>query len=112
AIAFVNGERAKLRETTEISGGSNTAFDSSLPRGTAVEKPLGNRDREDFPREHSHPVNSSGTVSMTFRLPSELSARLLRVSLDRKLRRQKPFTQQDIVAEALGLWFKKQACAD
>lgn len=48
-----------------------------------------------------------GTVSMTFRLPTELSTRLIRASVERKLRRERPFSQQDILAEALAQWFKR-----
>jgi hypothetical protein len=44
---------------------------------------------------------------MTFRLPAALSGRLGRVSAERKLRRQRPFSQQDIVAEALDEWLKR-----
>ena len=51
---------------------------------------------------------SQGTVSVTFRLTAELSSRLLRVSLDRKLKRERPFTQQDIIAEALTRWLKNK----
>jgi len=52
-------------------------------------------------------VPTAGTVSMTFRLPSELSSRLIRVSVERKLKRQSPFSQQDIVAEALTQWLAR-----
>lgn len=47
-------------------------------------------------------------VAMTFRLPASLAARLLEVSSQRKLRRERPFHQQDIVAEALTLWLRQQ----
>ena len=50
----------------------------------------------------------SGTMSMTFRLPADLSAQLMRVALERKLRREEPFSQQDIVAEALRDWFQRR----
>ena len=46
----------------------------------------------------------SSTMSMTFRLPSDLATQLMRVALERKLRREEPFSQQDIVAEALRDW--------
>jgi hypothetical protein len=46
----------------------------------------------------------SGTLSMTFRLPADLATTLMRVALERKLRREDPFSQQDIVAEALRDW--------
>lgn len=108
AVAFVNGVTPKLREAAEISGESNTAFDSSLPRGTSRNRTSVSAGEHDSSRADVDPI--SGSVSMTFRLPSELSARLLRASLERKLSRRKPFTQQDIVAEALVLWFAKQGC--
>ena len=50
-----------------------------------------------------------GTVSMTFRLPSELSTRLIRTSVERKLKRQRPFSQQDIIADALAQWLDKNS---
>ena len=43
-------------------------------------------------------------ISQTYRLPQTLVARLMRVSLERKLAREKPWTQQDIVAEAVEAW--------
>jgi hypothetical protein len=41
-------------------------------------------------------------------LAAALSSRLLRVSLDRKLKRKRPFTQQDIIADALTRWLKNK----
>ncbi|MCX6917143.1 MAG: hypothetical protein NT167_29575 [Verrucomicrobia bacterium] len=43
---------------------------------------------------------------MSFRLPAQLSARLIEVAVRRKLRHERPFSQQDIVAEALAAWLK------
>lgn len=48
-----------------------------------------------------------GPVSMTFRLPAELPEALLRVSMSRKLRRAKPWTQQDIVTTAIREWLRR-----
>ena len=89
AIAFVSGSVPQLAGKTAASERLERAHDSA-PEAA-------------FPE-----ALSSGTVSMTFRLPSELCSRLLRVSLDRKLKRQRPFTQQDIMAEALNHWLKKR----
>ena len=50
----------------------------------------------------------SGPVSMTFRLSPEIPAGLIRASADRKLRREKPFSQQEMVAEALRAWLGKR----
>jgi len=51
-------------------------------------------------------------VSMSFRLPANLSAQLIGVAAERKLRREPPFTQQDIVAEALRDWFRRHEYHD
>ena len=93
AIAFVNGSAPQSRETNGNSHHSESMDDDAV---TAAEA------------EPSADSPFPGTVSMSFRLPAELSARLLRASLDRKLKREKPFTQQDIIAEALAHWLKKR----
>ena len=56
-----------------------------------------------------HPVVIPAIVSLTLRLPASLAARLARVSAERKLRRERPFHPQDIVAEALAQWFRRHA---
>lgn len=48
-------------------------------------------------------------VTVTFRLPSKLVSSLLRSSADRKIRRVKPWTQQEIIASALQQWLDSQA---
>lgn len=53
------------------------------------------------------PATAAGLVSMSFRLPAEIPAALVRASADRKVRKERPFTQQEIVAEALSQWLKK-----
>jgi hypothetical protein len=52
------------------------------------------------------PTPTSATISMTFRLPAHLAPRLFRASVERKLQRAHPFSQQDIVAEALANWLQ------
>jgi hypothetical protein len=48
----------------------------------------------------------AGAVSLNVRIEPEISTALLRASMDRKIRRLDPFTQRDIVAEALAAWLK------
>jgi hypothetical protein len=45
-------------------------------------------------------------VPMTFRVPSAILAGLLRACADRKIKKTRPYTQQQIVAEALTQWLK------
>jgi len=51
-------------------------------------------------------------VALGFRVPLEISQALLKISSERKLKRLRPFTQQEIVAEALSEWIKKNDVAD
>ena len=55
------------------------------------------------------PAERRAPVSMTFRLPAELPAALLRVAMERKLRGESPCTQQDIVAQAVREWLERNA---
>jgi hypothetical protein len=48
-----------------------------------------------------------GLVSLTVRVPRAVPPGLLLASVDRKLKRQRPWTQQEIVAEALAHWLRK-----
>ena len=60
------------------------------------------------PFRHSPPpAQRRAPVSMTFRLPAELPAALLRVAMERKLRGDQPCTQQDIVGEAVREWLER-----
>ena len=51
------------------------------------------------------PLNTQMTLSV--RLPSEIPLKILRAATDRKIARVRPWTQQEIVAEALTLWLRK-----
>ena len=55
------------------------------------------------------PADRRAPVSMTFRLPAELPSVLLRVAMERKLRGERPCTQQDIVAQAVREWLERNA---
>lgn len=44
---------------------------------------------------------------MTFRVPATIPPALLKASSERKIKQIQPFTQQDIVAEALTAWLQK-----
>jgi hypothetical protein len=48
---------------------------------------------------------------MTFRLPSNIPGALLQASAERKIKKIRPYTQQEIVAEAVSDWLKKNAKA-
>ncbi len=49
----------------------------------------------------------AGLISLTVRVPRIVPPGLLLASVDRKLKRQRPWTQQEIVAEALTHWLQE-----
>jgi hypothetical protein len=59
------------------------------------------------PKEKEAEVLRGGTVSLSVRVPFEIPDALVRGSADRKVKRQRPFTQQDITVEAVSQWLKK-----
>jgi len=46
------------------------------------------------------------------RLPATIPPALLKASSERKIKKIHPFTQQDIVAEALTVWLQKKQLSD
>jgi hypothetical protein len=48
-------------------------------------------------------------VPQTYRLPQRLVENLARAAMERKIKRRKPWSQQDIVAEAIGEWLSHHA---
>ena len=108
ALAFVSGTPTKPRPgpaSGNVPDAPTVAPEVSLP-GTQLAPPSNSNG---VPKE-PHSAGSvlfPGTVSMTFRLAADLSAQLVRAAVERKLRREPPFSQQDIVAEALTAWLKR-----
>lgn len=99
ALAFVNGAARKPTRKTipaaAVQDSDAVETTTTKSNGVRIEPPSASS------------ITIPGTVSMTFRLPSQLSSRLMRVSVERKLRRERPFSQQDIITEALGQWLKR-----
>lgn len=61
---------------------------------------------EQHPREDP-PVDAETLVTQTYRLPQRVVRRLLLASTERKLDKKRPWSQQDIVAEAIQEWLDK-----
>ena len=58
-------------------------------------------------KEREKPSTPEALVSVNFRLPANLPSALLKVSSERKLKKIRPYTQQDIIAEAITEWLKR-----
>ena len=94
ALAFVNGEASTATMAPPVPSRAEAPPRKRTP--PATNRPARNR-------TNAAPALDS-TVSMTFRLPADLPGRLIQISAERKVRREAPFSQQDIVAEALREW--------
>ena len=68
-------------------------------------KPKAQKEREKTPE-------TAALVSVNFRLPAHLPSALLKISSERKLKKIRPYTQQDIIAEAITEWLKKNDTTD
>ena len=57
-------------------------------------------------RKTAEPESVVPLITQSYRLPVSLVSTLMRASMERKIARLKPWSQQDIVAEALTKWLQ------
>ena len=57
-------------------------------------------------------VETVAYVSLTARVPSEIQSALLKASSERKIKKIRPYSQQDIITEALKSWLQKNGHLD
>lgn len=81
-----------------------------LEEALVAERPRAAKSRS--PREKQAPDPAPQIVSMTVRVPAELPNALLRVAVERKLQRQKPCTQQEMVACAIRDWLRRNGYSE
>ena len=62
-----------------------------------------------LPEREAEPEPAGSGAALTVRLPGNLPQQLLRASMTRKLCRQRPYTQREIVAQAIRDWLKRNA---
>lgn len=77
------------------------------PKAKPKAKPAPSKAEEKPKKEKAAPPKEERLVVMNTRIPESLSRDLFRASMERKLDKIEPYTQQDIVAEALRAWLKK-----
>lgn len=107
AVAFVAAGSAGSTVASAPPPGPSPDPRPSIP---PVAVPIAAPESRELAFSHSPlPAERHAPVSMTFRLPAELPSALLRVAMERKLRGEKPCTQQDIVAQALREWLERNA---
>ena len=81
-----------------------------VEEAAATERPRAVKSR--LPRDKPEPDPAPQIVSMTVRVPAELPNALLRVAVERKLQRQKPYTQQEMVACAIRDWLRRNGYSE
>jgi len=111
ALDFVKGTAAKPTMTpTPVSPPEPPPTSFVPPVNPSVSDLYQNRLSTELCGDDS--VVVPGILSVSFRLPASLATQLARVSATRKLKRRRPFSQQDIVAEALRAWFHRHGYLD
>jgi hypothetical protein len=88
---------AGLSETKAVAQRS----EAELPPKKRIPKQVPQTEGEESP----FPIR----IPQTYRLPQRLVEDLARAAMERKIKRRKPWSQQDIVAEAIGEWLSHHA---
>jgi hypothetical protein len=76
-----------------------TVIDPTEKKQISVPVPVVHQPADEIP--------SPVLVPQTFRLPQRLIEELARAAIERKIKRRRPWSQQDIVAEAIKEWLRK-----
>lgn len=101
-----NGKQAKAPPKAKAKPKSTPRKEESPMARPALKQDYAPRTSE-APTPAIPQFTMAGAVSLNVRIEPEISTALLRASMDRKIQRLDPFTQRDIVAEALAAWLKK-----
>lgn len=93
---------------TEATSEAGEAMPPELEQTSKAEQPP----KEKVPKRVTQSEEESALpirVPQTYRLPQRLVEDLARAAIERKIKRRKPWSQQDIVAEAIGEWLSHHA---
>ena len=105
AVALIKEGTPKPQTQTSVLSSVATTVQ---PRSTPTPRPTTEAQQLSGTKAQKEtPSETAGLVSMNFRVPAGIPPTLLKASSDRKLRKLRPYTQQDIVAEALTTWLQK-----
>jgi hypothetical protein len=96
-VAFLRGEPEEdSPRPPERSTPQQSAPQRTTPQRTTVEKV----------QRPSLPPVSRGRVTVTVRLEPDVAEALSQASAERKMKRLEPYTQQDIIGDALMQWLR------
>ena len=104
------GKTAKAASKPKANPEATSKKENSPMASPALKKDFAEQSRPQMSPSTVLPqFTMAGAVSLNVRIEPEISTALLRASMDRKIQRLDPFTQRDIVAEALADWLRKHA---
>lgn len=110
ALAFVRQGTPQPQVATPRAAATEVATpaEATAPLSVSIEPSVVDQpiSKPKAPRAATQP---EALVNLSFRVPTTLHAALKRASFEREMAREEPYTQQDIVAEALNAWLKKHA---
>jgi hypothetical protein len=101
AVAFLNGGNPRPAAETSRAVAATAQPAVAAEKGSQARPELRVRQVEEFAAEPE-----AGLVALTVRVARTVPPGLLLASVDRKLKRLRPWTQQEIVTEAIHLWLK------
>lgn len=96
--------KAPVIPSVEKTTGESNVGPSAVEKPEAAEKPRAPKPRmarEPEPEPLAHRIN------LSIRVPAEIPEGLLKASTDRKLKRIRPNTQQEIATEAIAEWLQR-----
>lgn len=103
AYALIKGGTPTPQTPAIVVAGSEKPQEKAAPQ---VARDSTTEPTKPRPQKEREPEIVSFTP-MTVRVPTRIPAALLKAASERKLKKARPFTQQDIVAEALQNWLQE-----
>ena len=105
AIALIKEGTPKPQTQTPMVSSVATTVQ---PRPVTMPRPATEAQQPAKPKAQKERAEETvSLVSMNFRVPASIPEALLKASSERKMKKIRPYTQQDIVAEALTAWLQK-----
>lgn len=103
--AFLNPAKAAPKKKTQPKA-TQSKEESPTALPALQQEPVPQAPVQVAPAALNPQFTMPGVMSLNTRISAEISTALLTASMQRKIQRQNPFTQQDIVAEALTEWLR------
>lgn len=104
--AFLNPTKGAPKQKTKPKA-TKRKEESPMARPALKSEPVPQPPLQPSPTALNPQFTIPGVMSLNTRVAAELGTALLTASMQRKIQRLHPFTQQDIVGEALTDWLRK-----